>query len=132
MKQTGASQRRNRIRKRRTKQRRSRSGRASTARSPTGSQKLFIKTIEEILGIELFVPVYSVSTEEWMREIKKVQSILGAMNDYRTVHSLATDLRCDNELRAGLKRSEHRLVRQFRQIWGERLAIRLLPSGSKP
>ena len=50
------------------------------------------------------------STEEWMREIKKVQSTLGAMNDYRTVHSLATDLKCDNELRAAVKSSEHRLV----------------------
>jgi len=72
--------------------------------------------------LELFVPVYSGSTEEWMREIKKVQSTLGAMNDYRTVHSLATDLRCDNELRAALKRSEHRLVRQFRQSWGEQFS----------
>jgi CHAD domain-containing protein len=75
--------------------------------------------------LELFVPVYSGSTEEWMREIKKVQSTLGAMNDYRTVHSLATDLRCENELRAALKRSEHRLVRQFRQIWGERFSDKI-------
>ena len=72
--------------------------------------------------LELFVPVYSGSMEEWIREIKKVQSTLGAMTDYRTVHSLATDLRCDNELRAALKRSEHRLVRQFCQIWGERFS----------
>ena len=72
--------------------------------------------------LELFVPVYSGSMEEWMREIKKAQSTLGAMNDYRTVHSLATDLRCDNELRTALKRSEYRLVRQFCQIWGERFS----------
>jgi len=71
--------------------------------------------------LELFVPVYS-GSGEWMREIKKVQSILGAMNDYRTVHSLATDLKCDKELRAALKRSEHRLARQFCQIWRERFS----------
>jgi CHAD domain-containing protein len=72
--------------------------------------------------LELFATVYPGRAEEWMREIKAVQSVLGAMNDYRSVQSIVADLGCDAKLLKALKCSEGRKVRQFRRIWAERFS----------
>lgn len=73
-------------------------------------------------SLELFVPVYGAVAEEWTREIKSVQAILGAMNDYRTVLAIATDAGCSNKLKSSLKKSERRKIRQFRTLWEERFS----------
>ena len=54
-----------------------------------------------------------------MREIKSVQTILGSMNDYRSVFTLAAEFGSGRKLRASLKRSERRKIRQFRKMWTE-------------
>lgn len=73
-------------------------------------------------SLELFEPVYGAAVEEWTREIKSVQTILGSMNDYRTVLSMATAARCSKKLKASLKRSERRKVRQFCELWDQRFS----------
>jgi CHAD domain-containing protein len=72
--------------------------------------------------LELFVPIYGSLAEGWMREIRLAQSILGAINDYHSVLSIAADAGCDNKLQAALKKSERRKIRQFRAIWSERFS----------
>lgn len=69
--------------------------------------------------LELFLPLYGPKAEEWTREIKSVQTILGAMNDYRSVLAMATEFGCGRKLKASLKRSERRKIRQFRKEWTE-------------
>ena len=59
---------------------------------------------------------------EWIGEIKAVQSILGKMNDYRSVLALASGFKCSKNLRASLKRSERRRAREFRECWAERFS----------
>jgi CHAD domain-containing protein len=72
--------------------------------------------------LELFVPIYGSIAQDLVREVKSVQSILGAMNDYRTVLSMATDIGCGKKLRAALKRSERRKILQFNEVWAERFS----------
>lgn len=69
--------------------------------------------------LELFLPLYGPKAEEWMREIKSVQTILGSMNDYRSVFTLAAEFGSGRKLKASLKRSERRKIRQFRKVWTE-------------
>ena len=73
-------------------------------------------------ALELFVPIYGPVAEEWMREIRSVQSILGTINDYHTVLSIAGDVGGSTKLQAALKKSERRKIRQFREIWNDRFS----------
>ena len=73
-------------------------------------------------SLELFIPIYGSVAEGWMREIRSAQSILGAINDYHSVLSIAGDVGGDSKLQAALKKSERRKVRQFRAIWSERFS----------
>lgn len=72
--------------------------------------------------LELFAPGYGPPMEEWIGEIKSVQSILGKMNDYRSALALASGFKCSKNLRASLKRSERRKAREFRECWAERFS----------
>lgn len=72
--------------------------------------------------LELFAPTYGPAIEEWIGEIKSVQSILGKMNDYRSALALASGFKCGKSLRASLKRSERRKAREFRDCWTERFS----------
>jgi CHAD domain-containing protein len=72
--------------------------------------------------LELFAPIYGPALTEWIGEIKFAQSILGKMNDYRSVLALATGFKCGKNLRASLKRSERRKAREFRECWTERFS----------
>ena len=72
--------------------------------------------------LELFVPVYGPIAEAWIGEIRSVQSLLGAINDYRTVLSTAHEIGCDAQLQESLKRAERRRIRQFRELWNERFS----------
>jgi CHAD domain-containing protein len=88
--------------------------------------------------LELFVPIYGSLADGWLREIRSAQSILGAINDYHSVLSIAGDVGPDKKLQAALKKSERRKIRQFRAIWSERFSgpvsarwVRALRSGGE-
>lgn len=91
--------------------------------------------------LELFLPLYGTKAEEWTRKIKSVQTILGSMNDYRSVFAMAAEFGAGRKLQASLKRSERRKIRQFRKVWTEHFShaaaqewMRLLraPRGEHP
>ena len=60
--------------------------------------------------LELFLPVYGSAAEEWLREVKAVQTVLGAMNDYRTVLSIAADAGAARKLQSSPRNSERRKI----------------------
>ena len=79
-----------------------------------------IRTKKFRYTLELFLPVYGSAAEECLREVKAIQTVLGVMNDYRTVLSIAADAKCSKKLQSSLKNSERRKIRQFRALWTER------------
>ncbi len=72
--------------------------------------------------LELFVPVYGPPAEEWIGQIKSVQTILGAVNDYRNLQTLAAEFEAGKKLTAALNRSERRKIREFRETWKDQFA----------
>ena len=76
--------------------------------------------------LELFVPVYGAAMEERIQKLKTVQTVLGKMNDYRSVLAFARNANCGKTLIAALKKSERRQVLEFRAVWAEQF------SGSVP
>lgn len=94
----------------------------AAARQGSGEElhdfRIFAKKFRYTL--ELFVPVYGAAAEAWLREIKSVQSVLGDMNDYRTVLAMAQDANRGQKLQAALKRGERRKAARFRSMWHER------------
>lgn len=77
-------------------------------------------------SLEAFLPVLGSAAAEWIREIKPIQAILGAMNDYRSVLTLAIEAGCPKKLQQALRRSELRRMRQFREEWTRRFLGRPL------
>jgi CHAD domain-containing protein len=73
-------------------------------------------------SVELFVPVYGAVSQTYLGEVKSIQSILGRVNDYRTVLSMAVEAGSGTKLQAALKRSEHRKIGEFREIWTKRFS----------
>ena len=114
-------------------------GEAAAARSSVEKLHDFRILVKKFrYALELFVPIYGPVAEEWMREIRSVQSILGTINDYHTVLSIAGDVGGSTKLQAALKKSERRKIRQFSEIWSERFSratatswIRALRSGGE-
>jgi len=72
--------------------------------------------------LELFLPIYGTIAQSLVQEVKLIQSMLGTINDYRTVLSIATDVGCGKKLRAALKRSEDRKILAFREAWEDRFS----------
>jgi len=72
--------------------------------------------------LELFAPLYGDAAKKYLGEIKSVQSVLGRMNDYRTVLSMAAEEGAGKKLRSALKRAEHRNIGQFRDAWAKKFA----------
>jgi len=69
--------------------------------------------------MELFSSVYGSAGEQCLGEIKAVQGILGRVNDYRTVLSMASETGSGNKLKEALRRAERRKIRQFRETWAK-------------
>ncbi len=72
--------------------------------------------------LELLRALYAPAGENWIRDLKLIQSILGAMNDYRIAQSIAGDLGCGPVLHQTLRTGEHRKIRRFCQLWRERFS----------
>jgi len=72
--------------------------------------------------LELFLPVYGPVAEGLVRDVSAVQSILGTINDYRTVRAMASEAGCGRKFVGFLKKAEHRKIRCFREIWTDRFS----------
>ena len=72
--------------------------------------------------LELFLPVYGAIAEGLVRDVRSVQSVLGTINDYRTVRAMASEAGCGRKLAGSLKGAEHRKIRSFREIWTDRFS----------
>jgi len=94
------------------------------AASGPGKQlhKFRIQSKEFRYTLELFLSVYGSEGEEWIREIKELQTALGDINDCRTVLSMADELDYGHKVEISLRNSELRKIRQFRKIWARQFS----------
>jgi CHAD domain-containing protein len=73
--------------------------------------------------LELFLPVHGSAVDDWMKETRALQTLLGAANDYRAVLSMAADLHLDEPTQAALRRAEKRRIRRFQEAWAARQSL---------
>jgi len=72
--------------------------------------------------LELFAGVYGPASGTWLEQIREVQTLLGAVNDCRTVRSLVSGMEGTREFEAALKRRQRRKTLEFRQAWREQFS----------
>jgi CHAD domain-containing protein len=70
-------------------------------------------------SVELFRPVYGAAADEWLGRMKRLQTVLGDMNDYRVARELIADLGANVSLAASFKRKEQKKAAEFRDLWKE-------------
>ena len=70
--------------------------------------------------LELFAEFYSPAAALWTAQVKELQSLLGAMNDCRTVRDLVEALGGHPKIEASLKKRQQRKSLEFRRAWTAR------------
>lgn len=94
--------------------------RAAEAHSSTGDLHRFrIQAKKFRYSVELFRPVYGVVADEWVARIKRVQTLLGEMNDFRVTREMVAELGGNAGMAASFKRKEQKKARAFRELWSE-------------
>jgi len=68
--------------------------------------------------LELFTPVYGKGLERRIEAMRKVQTILGDINDYETMLAMET-LRSDTRLMEWLNRKRDERRKKFAELWSE-------------
>ena len=65
--------------------------------------------------LELFQPVYGPGLERFLRELRELQTMLGAVSDYQSIGALvASDKALQSRLQEALKRKRNELRQQWR------------------
>ena len=77
--------------------------------------------------LELFAELHAPAADEWMEQIKPVQTLLGAINDYRSVRALVSTLGGSHVVEAALRKRQRRKTQDFRKLWTERFASPAIP-----
>jgi CHAD domain-containing protein len=70
-------------------------------------------------SVELFRPVYGAVAEEWVGQIKRIQTLLGDMNDYRVARELIAELDPDASIASSFKQKQQKKADAFRKLWNE-------------
>jgi CHAD domain-containing protein len=70
--------------------------------------------------LELFAEFYGSAATHWTAQVKEMQSLLGAMNDCRSVRALVEALGGNPKIEASLKKRQHRKTLEFRRAWTAR------------
>jgi len=73
-------------------------------------------------SLELFEPVYGPAAEAGIKRLRDLQSLLGDINDCRTVRALLGDLDAVDGVETRLKKSQKKKLRKFRTLWAEEFA----------
>ena len=68
-------------------------------------------------SVELFQPVYGPVADEWVGKMKRVQKLLGDMNDYRVTREMVEELGAHGSLAASLKKKQQKKAEGFRELW---------------
>jgi CHAD domain-containing protein len=70
-------------------------------------------------SVELFRPIYGAVAEEWVGRIKRIQTLLGDMNDYRVTRGLVAALDPNASIAASFKQKQQKKADAFRKLWNE-------------
>ena len=96
---------------------------AAEAHSSAGDLHSFrIRAKKFRYSVELFRPVYGAAAEEWLGRMKRLQTVLGDMNDYRVTRDLIAGLGAHASLSAAFKRKEQKKAAEFRELWSKEYA----------
>ncbi len=68
-------------------------------------------------SVELFQPVYGQAADEWLGQMKRIQKLLGDMNDYRVTREMVEEMGAHAPLSASLKRRQQKKAEGFRELW---------------
>jgi len=68
-------------------------------------------------SVELFQPVYGPIADEWLGKMKRLQKLLGDMNDYRVTREMVEELGAHGPLAASLKKKQQKKIEGFRELW---------------
>ena len=73
-------------------------------------------------SLELCAPLYGVNLKRWIERMKRVQNLLGDINDCSTLLEMIPEQKEVRATRAWLKRRERRKIEDFRRWWQESYA----------
>lgn len=94
--------------------------RAAAAGASAGERHRFRLAAKKFrYTLELFAQFYSPAAAHWTAQVKELQSLLGAINDCRSVRALVEALGGNPKIDASLKRRQRRKSLQFRRAWTE-------------
>jgi CHAD domain-containing protein len=74
--------------------------------------------------LELFATLYGPALNGWLESIKRVQTLLGDINDCVTVAQLLSDYKSSGTMEAWLKKRQRRKVEEFSRCWAEEFGSR--------
>jgi CHAD domain-containing protein len=75
-------------------------------------------------SLELFAPLYQRELSAWIDSIKRIQTLLGDINDCETVAHMLADQKGGGAIVGRLKKRQRRKVEEFLVAWGEEFGDR--------
>ena len=87
---------------------------ADGKRSPEELHRFRIATKRFRYSLELFRPVYGSSLERQLDALRKIQNVLGKLNDYHTMRGLFSK---DKSVEAKLEREMAKKLKEFHECW---------------
>jgi CHAD domain-containing protein len=95
---------------------------AAEGASPEQLHRFRISAKKLRYTVELFASKDARSLRAWLGQIKKVQTLLGDINDCETARQMASRFGGGKKLDAQIKRAQEKRVKDFHQHWTEELA----------
>jgi CHAD domain-containing protein len=92
--------------------------RAAAPQASAGEQHRFRLAAKKFrYTLELFAGFYGPAAAHWTAQVRELQSLLGAINDCRTVRDLVDSLGGNPKIEASLKKRQRRKGLEFRRAW---------------
>jgi CHAD domain-containing protein len=90
--------------------------------SATQLHRCRIQAKEVRYTLELFAPLYGPPAEEWLARMRDVQTLLGDINDCRTMRELVDELGGSDDIERRLKKTQRKKTADFQKLWNEQFA----------
>jgi CHAD domain-containing protein len=85
--------------------------------SVTDLHRFRIRSKKFRYSVELFRDIYGPVAEEWIGQIKRLQTLLGDMNDFRVTRELIEELEPDTPIAAAFGKKQEKKADAFRKLW---------------
>ncbi len=96
-----------------------RSGDRSSAAGASAAELHHVRIVAKKFRytLELFAPCYGPAVAGWLDRMATLQSVLGRINDCRTVRRILAAYGGHKKVEAALKRRQHRRTADFQKLW---------------